>query len=38
MNKKVTYKFKAYAEGVGLIGPNASLEAWDRYAWNLPGS
>ena len=38
MNKKVTDKFKAYAEGVGLIGPNASLEAWDSFAWSLPGS
>jgi len=38
MNKKVTEKFKAYAEKQGLIGPNATLEAWDSYAWSLPGS
>jgi hypothetical protein len=35
MNKKAADKFKGIAEGLGLIGPNATLEAWERYAWTL---
>jgi hypothetical protein len=36
MDKKNADKFEAYAKGQGLIGPNATLEAWDRYAWVTP--
>jgi hypothetical protein len=35
MNEKAAEKFKGIAEGLGLIGPNATLEAWERYAWTL---
>ena len=33
MQKAPANKFKAIAEGKKLIGPNASLESWDNYAW-----
>jgi hypothetical protein len=36
MDKKNADKFEAYAIEQGLIGPNATLEAWDRYAWVTP--
>lgn len=30
-------EFLAYAKANNLVGPTATLEAWDRYAWSLPG-
>lgn len=33
MNPKQAEKFKASAIAQGLIGPNATLSAWDQYAW-----
>jgi hypothetical protein len=33
MQKAPAEKFKALAESKKLIGPNASLESWDKYAW-----
>jgi hypothetical protein len=33
MNKEAADKFKESAIAQGLIGPNATLEAWERYAW-----
>jgi hypothetical protein len=38
MNEEAAKGFKTFAETQGLIGSNATLEAWDRYAWSLPGS
>lgn len=38
MNQQEGKKFLDFAKANGLIGPNATLEAWDKYAWNLPGS
>lgn len=35
MVKKNTDFFKSLATAIGLIGPNATLEAWEAYAWNL---
>jgi hypothetical protein len=35
MNQKEAEKFKQYAESIGLIGKNASLENWDKYAWGI---
>ena len=29
-------KFKEIAKGLNLVGPNATLDAWDSYAWSLP--
>jgi hypothetical protein len=29
-------KFKALALSLNLVGPNATLDAWDSYAWSLP--
>ena len=29
-------KFKKIALSLNLVGPNATLEAWDRYAWVTP--
>lgn len=29
-------EFLAYAKANNLVGPTATLEAWDRYAWSLP--
>jgi hypothetical protein len=34
MNKPMADKFLAYAEQKGLVGPNATLDAWDKYAWS----
>ena len=28
-------KFKALAKSLNLVGPNATLDAWDSYAWGL---
>ena len=36
MDAKNAEVFKKYAIEQGLIGPNATLEAWDRYAWVTP--
>lgn len=33
MNQKAAEVFKTFAQAQGLIGPNATLEAWDKYAW-----
>jgi hypothetical protein len=33
MNKEAADKFKASAISQGLIGPNSTLEAWEKYAW-----
>lgn len=38
MNEEAAKSFKTFAQSQGLVGPNATLEAWDRYAWSLPGS
>lgn len=38
MNKKAAEKFTAYAKAQGLVGGEATLEAWDRYAWTLIGN
>lgn len=38
MNKAAYKKFLDYAKKQGLVGANASLEAWDLYAWGAPGS
>ena len=35
MNKPQADKFLAFAEEQNLIGPNATLEAWEAYAWGL---
>ena len=37
MNEEAAKGFKTFALNQGLIGPNATLEAWDAYAWSLPG-
>jgi len=37
MNGKATEKFLAYAKQNKLVGSGATLEAWDAYAWGLPG-
>jgi hypothetical protein len=38
MDKKNAETFRKFAESRGLIGANATLEAWDAYAWSLsPG-
>jgi len=36
MNKTAYDKFLALAKSLGLVGPNATLENWDAYAWSLP--
>lgn len=36
MVKKAADKFLAFAKANNLVGPTATLEAWDRYAWSLP--
>jgi hypothetical protein len=33
MNEEAAKKFKESATSQGLIGPNATLEAWEKYAW-----
>jgi hypothetical protein len=37
MNEKAEKIFTAFAKSQNLIGPNATLDAWDSYAWSLPG-
>ena len=37
MNEKASEKFKKLAQSKKLIGPDATLEAWDEYAWSLQG-
>ena len=37
MNKTQGEKFLERAESLGLVGPNATLDAWDSYAWSLSG-
>ena len=36
MNKFAAETFKTFAITNGLIGPNATMEAWEKYAWGLP--
>lgn len=38
MNKSQADKFLDFAKSINLVGPTATLEAWDAYAWQLPGS
>jgi hypothetical protein len=38
MNKEASDKFLEFAKGQGLVGSEATLENWDKYAWSLPGS
>jgi hypothetical protein len=35
MDEKSAKKFTEFAKSQGLIGPNATLENWDKYAWSL---
>jgi hypothetical protein len=35
MDEKSAKKFTEFAKSQGLIGPNATLENWDKYAWTL---
>jgi len=37
MNEKSAKKFSGIAKGAGLVGDNATLESWDKYAWTLNG-
>ena len=30
-------EFLTYAKTNNLVGPTATLGAWERYAWSLPG-
>lgn len=36
MQEKVAKEFQTFAEGAGLVGSSATLEAWTAYAW--PGT
>jgi hypothetical protein len=36
MNKEAANSFLVFAEANELVGPNATLEAWEKYAWSLP--
>ena len=36
MVKSQVDKFKGIAKSLNLMGPNATLDAWDKYAWSLP--
>jgi hypothetical protein len=38
MNKKAADTFTAFAKNKKLVGPGATLEAWDSYAWSLPSA
>lgn len=38
MNAKARDEFATYADQQNLIGADATLEAWDAYAWSLPSS
>jgi len=33
MNVKAAEEFKTFAQQQGLVGPSATTDAWDRYAW-----
>ena len=37
MNPDAAKKILDFAKKFGLVGENASLENWDKYAWSLPG-
>jgi len=37
MVKAAADEFLDYAKKNNLVGPTATLDAWDRYAWSLPG-
>ena len=37
MNQTAADKFTATAKQNKLIGSGATLDAWDAYAWGLPG-
>ena len=36
MNKNAAEMFETFSQQQGLTGPNATLDAWDAYAWSLP--
>ena len=36
MQEKIGENFKKIAKDKKLIGPDASLESWEKYAWGLP--
>jgi hypothetical protein len=36
MNETAYKKFLQFAKDKRLVGPNATLENWDAYAWSLP--
>jgi hypothetical protein len=38
MNEEAAKSFKTFSQKQGLTGPNATLEAWDAYAWGMPAS
>jgi hypothetical protein len=38
MNEEAANVFKTFAQTQGLIGENATLESWEKYAWDLPGT
>jgi hypothetical protein len=38
MNVKAAEEFTKFAQAQGLVGPNATLESWEKYAWSLPGT
>jgi hypothetical protein len=38
MNESAANVFKTFSQTKRLIGANATLEAWDSYAWGLPSS
>ena len=37
MNPDMAKKYMDFAKNFGLVGENASLDKWDKYAWGLPG-
>lgn len=37
MNQTAAKKFLEFAKTSGLVGPGATLDSWDKYAWSLPG-
>ena len=37
MNPASAKKFLDFAKQNNLVGPNATLAAWEKYAWSLPG-
>ena len=37
MNEKMAKKFLDFAKQQKLVGEGATLEAWDKYSWGLPG-